>query len=251
MQAKNIPGHEEDFANNRTDSNGAKHQFNSRNVDVLGETQPLSLVEVTPATEPTYHYYPEAQEKTAVVLHFTMGYLKGDIATLTRNPDHHVSTAYVLARSGTAYQLFEPQFWSYHLGPGAIGGNTAQSRRCIGIEISNIGPLKVQGDHLQDAYGGNYCTLDETQFYHRTAFRDYDYYATFNDGQYDQLILLLKYLTEAFNIPRDFLPENVRYQTVAEAAAFNGILSHVNFRKDKVDIGPAFDWARIVQGVAA
>jgi N-acetylmuramoyl-L-alanine amidase len=31
--------------------------------------------------------------------------------------------------------------------------------------------------------------------------------------------------------------------------SFSGIVTHVNCRSDKVDIGPAFDWNKLIAGV--
>jgi hypothetical protein len=65
------------------------------------------------------------------------------------------------------------------------------------------------------------------------------------------LSMLLRFLTNRYNIPRTFLPEAQRYELFgsdAEAAASTGIVTHVNFRPpgEKVDIGPAFDWTRVI-----
>ena len=81
------------------------------------------------------YYYPEKTPKERIVLHFTAGNLRGDLITLTG--DQHVSVPYVIARNGTIFQLFNPEHWSYHLGRGSVGGNTAQSKVTIGIELSN------------------------------------------------------------------------------------------------------------------
>jgi hypothetical protein len=66
--------------------------------------------------------------KKAVVLHFTAGFLWGDIDTLTRE-NFDVSVSYVVARNGRVYELFSPEHWSYHLGPGTVGGNEHCSSR--------------------------------------------------------------------------------------------------------------------------
>ena len=64
--------------------------------------------------------------------------------------------------------------------------------------------------------------------------------------------LLLRYGTARYEIPRKFLPVRKRYLADPDAAHFKGIVSHVNFRsRDKWDIGPAFDWARVMEGVRA
>jgi N-acetyl-anhydromuramyl-L-alanine amidase AmpD len=169
-----------------------------------------------------------------------------------------VSVPFVIARSGHIYNLWASKYWSYHLGPGAIGGNSAMSQRSIGIEISNIGFLrKKAGGLLHTVYSSDdvYCTEQETGFYQKlpTAYRGEQYYATFTNAQYNALISLLRFLTARYNIPRTFLPVATRFNpfaNAAEAEGFKGICSHVNFRPSgKWDIGPAFNWGRVEKGL--
>jgi hypothetical protein len=48
------------------------------------------------------------------------------------------------------------------------------------------------------------------------------------------------------------LPEPKRYTATDEVLNFRGIVSHVNYRDTgKWDIGPAFDWNKVIQGVQA
>ncbi len=68
----------------------------------------------------------------------------------------------------------------------------------------------------------------------------------------DSLIILLRFLTNKFNIPRQFLPEDKRFVTTNDVLQFKGIVSHINYRTSgKWDIGPAFDWAGMIAGVQA
>jgi N-acetyl-anhydromuramyl-L-alanine amidase AmpD len=205
-------------------------------------------------SENTY-FYDEKVKKDLIVVHFTVGYLAGDIPALS-TPGRHISTSFLLGRDGVLYQLFSSAQWSYHLGRSAIGGNGKNSKRSVGIEVSNIGPLKLSGNVLIDYYGNEYCTLDQKEAYHKldAPYRGYDYYASFTDKQYDELIILLRYLTSVYDAPRTFLPEETRAELFAssdEANDFKGIASHVNFRTDKFDIGMAFDWQRVIEGVQA
>ncbi len=203
------------------------------------------------------YYYQEAIPKERIVMHFTAGHLAGDLRTLTG--ELHVSVAYVIARDGAIYQLFDPSFWSYHLGPGSIGGNKTQSSATIGIELSNYGPLMRNGNDLETIYSlatkrDVYCTLDDREQYLNLPelYRNRSYYASCTDAQYDSLILLLRHLTHQFSIPREFLPLSDRYVATNAVLAHKGIVSHVNYRADgKWDFGPAFNWDRLIEGVKA
>ncbi|MEM8886608.1 MAG: N-acetylmuramoyl-L-alanine amidase [Bacteroidota bacterium] len=213
--------------------------------------------------------HPKNNPKDRIVIHFTAGQTLGDIKTLTRE-DYHISTAYILGRDGTIYRLFSPEQWSYHLGKGVVGGNGKHSSRSIGIEISNYGPLslKPSGD-LTFGDNSKFCTVDDEKAYIKLdkPFITHEYYASYTDQQYEGLIILLRYLTKKFNIERKFLPTDPTleargdwrktarfavFKNKSEADNFKGICSHVNYRESgKWDIGPAFDWEKVIEGVTA
>ncbi len=248
MRAVDIPFHEEDFRRRGIDAHGKPFILRPLAIP-LGEGMPeLSVVVCTPKNQDTSFYYRREYPKERIVLHFTAGYLKGDIAYLSR-PNIHVSVAFVIARDGTIYNLWKSSFWSYHLGAKAVGGNQKMSRSSIGIELSNIGPLVRHGDELHSIYGAPYCALDENEFYAQAPFRGFEYYATFTPAQYESLAGLLRYCVRRYGIPKNFLPQEKRFLTLPDVADFRGIVSHINFRQDKYDIGPALDWQRVIAGL--
>lgn len=250
MKATAIPAHEDRFVNSGEDSAKKKHVFAPKTLEVPGSGESFEVIECKPESGDQSFYYEEETPKERITIHFTAGNLKGDIAALT-TPDNHVSVPYVVARNGIIYELFDPKLWSYHLGKGAVGGNGTGSKASIGIEMSNIGPLTLDGDQLMTSYPNDvYCSVDEKEFYVETAeFRERTYFATHTDAQYNSLLQLLKYLTARFDIPYAFLPEPQRYETSEEAARFNGINTHINSRvSGKWDIGPGFEWDRISEG---
>lgn len=213
------------------------------------------------------YYYNERFPKEKIVLHFTAGHLRGDLTSLTDVNRGHVSVPFLIARDGTIYQLFSSAAWSYHLGPSAIGGNATQSKKSIAIELSNYGSLTMIDGNLETIYSrlknkktgkiGSkdiYCSKQDKGLYVKLdePFKKERYFATYTDAQYDSLVILLRYLTAEYDIPRAFLDSSIRYQDTEQVVSFRGILSHVNYRKEgKWDIGPAFDWDRIIKGVKA
>jgi N-acetyl-anhydromuramyl-L-alanine amidase AmpD len=248
MKASDIVAHEADFDATLTDSDGIK--FNAQ--VSLGFTFPLTVLNPVGRTG---FYKNEAVTKNMVVLHYTCGYLKGDLATLTEQ-DNLVSVPFVLGRNGRVYQLFSSANWSYHLGSKCAGGNLLNSRRSIAIEVSNIGPLTLDptGQTLRTIYGDNYCNIGEVQYYTKlpNSYRGYTYYASFTDAQYMSLRALTIYLCQKFSIPQQILPVTTRYDTFSDAPArtYTGIASHVNFRVDgKTDIGPAFNWSTLLPSI--
>lgn len=249
MRASGLFNHENSFQSTQTDANGKKFILTPENVKIPGTNEYIPIMDCVRQNGDKSYYYEETTAKKKIILHFTMGYLKGDIATLTNG---HVSVPFVIGRNGIIYNLFASKYWSYHLGPSAVGGNTAMSKECIGIEISNIGPLKKIGNNLVTTYSDTdvYCSLDETQHYTKlaTPYRGYQYYAKFTDAQYTATAKLIRFLCAKYNLPKTFVAEAKRYNTLtaAEFTAFTGIATHVNCRTDKVDIGPAFDWGKII-----
>jgi N-acetylmuramoyl-L-alanine amidase len=252
MKATSIPSHENSFQTNAVDSNGKQFVLTVENVKIKGTNEFIQITDCVRQNGDKSYYFEEETAKKKIVLHFTMGYLKGDIATLTKG---HVSVPFVVGRNGVIYNLFSSKYWSYHLGPTAVGGNTLMSKECIGIEISNIGPLKKIGDNLVTTYSDTdvYCSINDTQFYTKlpTKYRGYEYYAKYTDAQYNATIKLIKFLCAKYNLPKAFVAEAKRYNvfTAQEFTNYTGIVSHVNCRTDKVDIGPAFDWNRVINGV--
>ena len=251
MNVHDIAQFEAEFESTGIDSQGKFHSIRHQTTNIPGESGKLRYVQVQPLSGDRSYYYKTEVAKDQIVLHFTAGYLKGDVATLTTH-DTHVSVPFIIGRNGGIYNLFSSRYWANHLGKGAVGGNYNRSKASVAIELSNIGPLIPDGDKLTTIYSPDdvYCLKSETEFYVQKTFRGFHFFATFTDAQYRSLITLLRYLTAKFDIPRAILPVDKRYQTSQETPNFRGIVSHVNYRSSgKWDFGPALDWNRIIRGL--
>ena len=146
--------------------------------------------------------------------------------------------------------MFPPTAWAYHLGmTAAENPQWVNDRRSIGIEIVNPGPLRV--DHADENqlnwyprdFGIRWCGLDEKAKYVKSAYRGYEYYASFPQVQAVAVRDLVADLCERFSIAKTTPPAAKR--PVFDVPFFNGhkgIASHQNFRADKGDVGPAWDW---------
>ena len=200
-------------------------------------------------------FYTEQIAKNLLLLHFTAGYLWGDIATLTI-AHKHVSVAFVVGRSGNIYRLFNDKYWSNHLGKDkdVVGNNTLLHKRSVAVEISNVGPLTLNAGKTALTFAGSkYCELSDAASYTKLAsdYRGFRYFASFTDAQYVSVKALIgEICIQNPATPRSFLPAASRYLPFAKDSAadsYKGIASHVNFRRTgKTDIGPGFDWPRIV-----
>ena len=247
---------------------GNEREFELKKIAVPVRNEQLTLQGYlcTPPNRSQYYYAIE-HPKERIVLHYTAGQIRSDLSTLTRH-NYHVSVPFVIARDGTIYQLFSSKYWSGHIGKGLgnIDTGNAEDKKSIGIELSNYGFLTEKDGNLETCYSRMkdkngqtgqvdiYCSLSEKEAYQKLKkpFRGQSYYATYTEAQYESLIILLRYLTRQYNIPRKFLSEDIRYTTTEQTLSFKGIVSHINYRKDgKWDLGPAFDWNKIIDGISA
>lgn len=250
MKATSIPGHEQSFLTTGIDSQGKKFKLKTVTLPIAGTNETIKVIDCLRDNNDTSFYYKEAAPKERIVLHYTAGYLKGDIGRLTTQGDH-VSVPYVVARSGDIFRLFDDSYWAYHLGAGVPGGNTEMSKRSVPIEISNIGHLIKSEQNLVTSYSATdvYCALTDTAYYTKLAapYRGQTYFAAFTEAQYASVSKLLRYLLAKYPaISRQLVNLQQRYDVMQNAPSFKGIMSHVNFRADKLDIGPAFSWEKII-----
>ena len=263
MKFKSLPRLEEDI---RTTGNNGEYRFQKIAFPVPGEDLVLEGLFTQPVKRSGY-YHQVAHPKNRIVIHYTAGQLRSDLSVLTRD-DFHVCVAFVIAGDGTIYQLHPSKFWSGHLGKGLgnTGTRNAEDKCTIGIELSNYGFLIEREGNLETVYSRQkdkagksgaidiYCSLTETEAFTKLAspFRGQSSFASYPETQYTSLIILLRYLTAEFNIPRKFLDPEDRFITTDKVLDFKGIVSHINYRVDgKWDIGQAFDWDKVINGVQA
>lgn len=193
-------------------------------------------------------YYPQITRKDLIVLHFTAGTTAHSAVNTWRATPEHVATAYVVDLDGTIYEVFPPEYWAYHLG---IKGGTPLERRSIGIEIANVGPLELaQGNSgvlnwWPKQWGQKYCTRDESDRYVEASFRQKRFFAIYPGEQLEAVGRLVRHLCERFGIERRLPGSSARLECDPAFAGYKGIATHVNFRPDKWDVGPAFDWDRM------
>lgn len=186
-------------------------------------------------------------KKSGVVLHFTAGSTVEGAYQSWLADSARVGTAYIVGKDGSVYETFEPGAWAYHLG----AKDALQEKRTIGIELVNEGPLQVNGDNLvwwPGEFSAKYCVIGQREKYVHVpeGWRGFHYFASFSQEQIQATAALVGTLLDQFSIPRAFLPEGKRLEYCpVEARKLSGITTHANWRKDKFDIGPAFDWKSI------
>lgn len=203
---------------------------------------------------PSNQFVGRARKKDMVLLHFTAGSsVEGAMSEWLRTPDR-VATSYILGKDGVVHEVMDPADWAFHLGlKGADWENGWHDERSVGIEIVNEGPLKRIGDTLYwwpNDYKTLFCHAWEMDKYFHAdkPWRGFEYWAQFTKQQLAVIPALTGNILDQFDIPRAFLvPEKRLELALPEVKNFSGITTHSNWRSDKFDIGPAFDW-KIIGG---
>ncbi len=191
-------------------------------------------------------YFSQIYKKDLIVLHFTAG-TSCDSAFRTWQADpRRIATAYGVDPDGRIVEFFPPESWAYHLG---VKGTHRHDHRSIGIEIANVGPLRPDPANPNQLnwwprnWGTRYCDRQETDRYVAKSYRGISAFAAMPPIQMEATASLVNHLCDAFGIPKiacsaarsgDFDPYAF--------ANYQGVASHSNFRRDKWDVGPAFNW---------
>lgn len=199
---------------------------------------------------PAKEYYPEVQPKDLIVLHFTAGRTAKSAYQTWLDQPAHVATAYIVDPDGRVYETFDPAHWAFHLG--VKGTHGKHDKRSIAIEIANPGPLRP---HPTDPsrlnwwprdFGAKWCHRDEIDRYVEAPYRGMHFFAAMPDPQQDAVARLVGQLCDTFGIERRIPGRRRRTECdLTTFAGYRGIAAHQNFRTDKWDVGPAFDWERL------
>lgn len=188
-------------------------------------------------------YYRRRHAKDLIVLHHTSGGSAASTVSWWNSNPSHVAAPYIVERDGTIHEVFDPEYWAYHLGLRGTGGSI--DRRSIGIEIANEGGLLE--------HGGKHYRFDRilkshefngSLYRHPANWRGYRSYAAYTPEQIDAVIRLTDYLLDRFRIPRKTPVRHDAYD--ASLQSFSGVLGHHHLRLDKSDVHPGFPWGRLV-----
>lgn len=192
-------------------------------------------------------YFPDRHKKEAVILHFTAGMTaKSAIDTLAgsvKRLGYPLATPWVVETDGTIYKLYDDDCWAYNIGiPKAQSKRHHQDKRTVAIEIVNVGPLRRVGNALcwwAKNFTVPYCDVSQTDLYIEEDYRGEKYWATYSHEQVVSVANLVDDICGRFDIDKRLAPSNKRHQFDLEYYwDFRGVVQHVNFRKDKYDLGP-------------
>lgn len=205
---------------------------------------------------PTTEFANETVEKDLIMLHFTASSTAQSVYNAWMAPvngkPYRVATAYVVDRDGVIYEFFPPEKWAWHLGMTGNNPNSINDRRAVAIEIVNVGSLqedagnKDQLNWWPNSYKTRWCSKAETDRYVKATYRGNKYFATFPAVQVTAVHDLVHHLAAKFNVPKVIPPAAKRMEfDPVFFSAYKGIASHQNYRADKTDMGPAWDWGSL------
>ena len=201
----------------------------------------------------------DPDQKKGICLHYTVGRIPSDLPTLTGEGDtliaQYVSVPFLICHAGYIYQLSNPDTdLSWHLDSPIESG--FWHNQIIGIELSNLG-TDIRPSHIPENFHQRH--LLDLQEQGLGLFRNERFFERFTDAQYNSLRLLIKAICRRY--------PQIRFEPLAEGVRLNffgqhehwgindpnrlrrwrGISSHVNWSLTKWDIGPAFDWDRLMR----
>lgn len=201
-------------------------------------------------TLPANEYNQERHRKDLIVLHFTAGgSAAGAFSWWTKDRGgSKVATAYIVDLDGTVYETFPPECWAFHMGT----SSAALDRRTVGIEIVNWGPLRpdrTDSTRLNSwprNWSNPYCRFDQRTHYIQRRWRGEQFWMTYPQVQIEAVRQLVTDTIHRFSIPAQLAPAaRLNEFDPAFFASFRGVAAHHNFRADKTDVGPAFNWAAL------
>lgn len=190
---------------------------------------------------PSGQYVQEKNKKDLIILHHTVGGSAKSTADYWKSDDKRIGTAYIVERDGTVYEMFDPEFWAYHVGS-KVGNQI--DRRSIGIELASEGGLTENNGKLY-AFG---VISARTEFKGETydagqTWRGFRYFDVYDSAQVESTIQLVNHLCERFGIPKT-LPANA-WDYDAKYYNHIGVCGHAHIRADKSDVHPGFPWERL------
>lgn len=209
---------------------------------VIYPKPPLPEINRTRYRLPKGQYVDQVVPKTGIVLHHTVSgsadsvynwWLDKNAARVTR-----VATAYVVDKDGTIYEMFPDDRWAWHLGKGVSDQDEA---RTIGIEIVSEGGLVPVGGEIHSFFNpktGRGVPFRQEMVDLGYVWRGYRYFDAYEFKQVLNVICLVDYLCDKYNIPRRMHQDITNYNESIKT--FEGIFTHAQVRPDKTDVHPQF-----------
>ena len=183
------------------------------------------------------NFYKEIYEKTQIVIgHNSRKDMRHYYTWSNRKNGNYKKTApYSIDKEGNIYEHFDPKYYSDFL-------NNEQDKCNISIVLVNEGWLKLNDMNVYvDWLGHTYSKSIEPL---NKNWRNYKYWSKYTDKQFESFNYLIEYLSNEFNIEKNFIGHNVYDENID---LFKGVTFRSNYFKDITDVSPAFEFEKIKQ----
>lgn len=179
-----------------------------------------------------FKYFGENKNKKQIILTDTKRNYKDFINSLRYryNKKNPYLPNYVITKNGDVYTIIDPTQYSLYMEDVDIDSNA------ITISLENLGWLKK--NPLEDTYVTWLGDIYKSKVFEK-KWRDHTYWDIYTDKQMKSLSKLIITLCNDFNINKECLGTNVKWDNVKN---FNGIVSKSNFDVSYKDVNPAFDF---------
>jgi len=191
---------------------------------------------------PENQFVKEASRKELIVLHHTVSSSVKSAVEWWKISKERVATAFIVAKDGMIHQVFDPEYWAYHIGKGST---TEQNKRSIGIEIVNEGLLtrKVEGNKNIFYWLDGKAKYNGEVYKHSTLWRGSYFFAAYTEEQYEAVASLLLKLINEHRIENKIITD---FKYDASRLNYSGVCAHHNLRADKSDVSVAFDYDKLI-----
>ena len=182
---------------------------------------------------PETNYYLEEYKKTQIVIgHNGRKDMRHYLGWINRDCGSYKKTsAYSIDKDGKIYEHFDPKYYSdFTLND--------QDKSNISITLVNQGWVKLDTNfNIYVDWLGHTYSKDNKDLYTK-SWRGHDVWFKYTNEQYDSLRKLVTDLCDRFDIPKEFIGNNVYDENVD---IYNGITFRSNYSQEIKDVSPAFN----------
>ena len=254
-------------------SRRARKSFKQSNIV---EVQEPTLETITSKYPITQIFFDTETPKKQLYLHHTVSgqNIQNVIDDWSKRTDR-VSTHYVTNNNGEIEQLFEDEFWSYHLGvkPPAFAAKRLPfqnlNRTSIGIELCSWGGLTAKFDNdgsndaayadliYRNSVGGEIDSNSVTQAVDangkKITYKGYRYFEKYSNAQINVVKGKLQELMGKYNIPFKYNYDELFKEGNLSTAALSGekgIYTHNSVRTNKSDVFPQKELIEMLKSIS-
>jgi N-acetyl-anhydromuramyl-L-alanine amidase AmpD len=181
-------------------------------------------------------YYAAKYPKKYLFLHHTAGRSVEDAIEWWNSAPDHVSTAYIIGRTGRIFECFPPEYWAYALG---LKGGTTIEKASIQVELVAWGSLQERSGRFYSYAKTEVPKAEVVEF--KDLYRGKQYYQGYTPEQLKALEFLIPHILDQFSLKvqdNDDLYNFHQFRPDWQKNPIPGIWSHTTVRRDKSDIIP-------------